>query len=150
MTNPLVAFYEGTGTDDRVRRPVDYWNFSHDELEGLHDYIQWLFPLRERSAFNPDAPVLDDATIARFRSDAVIRRNMQRSLAVMRGFYEDPAWLRPGNHNYLRLTRILKSLSLVGLEGEAQELLARLEEIYVTRAAVIGSRTLDFWRRAVG
>jgi len=150
MTNPLVAFYEGTGTDDRGRRLDDIWTFSHDELEGVHDYIQWLFPLAERSAFNPDAPVLDAATIARFKSDATIRRNMQRSLAMMRGFYEDPEWLSPGNHNYLRLTRILKSLSLVGLDGEARQLLAWLEEIYKTHAPVIGTRTLDFWRRAVG
>ena len=63
----LIGFYSGKGTDDRGRRIDEIWSFSHEELEAVHDYIQWLFPLAERSAFNPGAPLLDDETIARFR-----------------------------------------------------------------------------------
>ena len=32
-------------------------------LERTHDYIQWLFPLPERSSANPDAPRLSSADI---------------------------------------------------------------------------------------
>ena len=59
-------------------------------------------------------------------------------------------WLAPMNHNFLRLTRILRSLSLLGLEAEAQALLAALENLYQGGAEeIIGARTLAFWRGAV-
>ena len=161
----LLGFYSGTGSDDRGRRLEEIWRFSHDELEDIHDYIQWLFPLAERSAFNPGAPVLDDATIERFRADETLRRNVERSLDVMLDFYgfardenrivQSPAfaeraanWLTPGNHNFLRLTRILKSLTLLGLEERAAQLLERLESVYASNQQVIGQRTISFWRRA--
>ena len=163
----LVAFYGGTGSDDRGRRLEEIWRFSHDELEDIHDYIQWLFPLTERSAFNPGAPVLDDATIERFKSDATLRRNIERSLDVMLDFYgftrdrnrivQSPAfaersanWLTPGNHNFLRLTRILKSLTLLGLEERAAQLLECLEAVYASNRQLIGQRAISFWRQAGG
>src|SRR5690242_21526611 len=62
----LLGFYRGTSRDDRGRRIDEIWSFSHEQLEAVHDYIQWLFPLAERSAFNPGAPLLDEETIARF------------------------------------------------------------------------------------
>ena len=163
----LLEFYNGTGSDDRGRRIEDVWRFSHDELEDIHDYIQWLFPLAERSAFNPGAPLLDDATINRFRSDDTLRRNMERSLKLMLAFYgleiagasirrasdfpgRSANWLTPGNHNFLRLTRILKSLATLGFANRATQLLACLEEIYATHERVIGPGTIAFWRRAAG
>ena len=162
----LLGFYSGTGSDDRGRRLGDIWRFSHDELEDIHDYLQWLFPLAERSAFNPGAPLLDDATIQRFKSDATLQRNLERSLDVMLDFYgfacdgdhivqsssfgERAAnWLTPGNHNFLRLTRIMKSLTLLGVAPRARELLDRLEELYATHGRVIGERTMSFWRQSV-
>ena len=117
----LIRFYTGTGTDDRGRTIADVWRFSTDELEDVHDYIQWLFPLAERSAFNPAAPLVDAETARRFQSDAVLRKNLERSLELMLEFYDlaEPSdrlerrrpWLTPHNHNFLRLTRMLKSLS---------------------------------------
>jgi hypothetical protein len=160
----LLEFYSKAGSDDRGRRIEEIWRFSHDELEAIHDYIQWLFPLAERSAFNPGAPLLDDATIQRFRSDATLRANLERSLEVMLDFYgfvrdEDRIvqgrsfgersvnWLTPGNHNFLRLTRILKSLTLLGLANRAAQLLACLENVYAANKTVIGARTIGFWRQ---
>ena len=156
----LIAFYSGTGTDNRGRRLDEIWSFSHEELEAVHDYIQWLFPLRERSAFNPGAPLLDDETIAQFREDAALRGNLERSLRVMLDFYglaiagheilrvptfgaRSRVWLTPHNHNFLRLTRIIKSLSLLGLHDRATRLLACLEGI-----PNISEETRRYWRQA--
>src|SRR5947208_12141820 len=83
----LLRFYSGEGTDDRDRTIADIWCYSHNELEAVHDYIQWLFPLAERSAFNPSAPLLDEETMEVFRSDDGLRRNVERSLRVMLDFY---------------------------------------------------------------
>jgi len=62
----IVAFYEGSGRDDRGRSLDDLLGFGDAALECTHDFIQWLFPLRERSGANPAAPRLDDATVAAF------------------------------------------------------------------------------------
>jgi hypothetical protein len=162
----LLAFYRGERTDDRGRRIDEIWRFSREELEAVHDYIQWLFPLAERSAFNPSAPLLDEATMAVFRSDDGLRKNVERSLRVMLDFYglaiagkeilrvptfseRARNWLTPGNHNFLRLTRILKSLTLLGHADRAAQLLACLEEVDRHRPGVIGATALGYWRRAV-
>ena len=162
----LLQFYSGEATDDRGRGIADVWCFSHAELEGVHDFIQWLFPLAERSAFNPNAPLLDDETIQRFREDELLRKNVERSLSVMLDFYglaivgnrvvraktfaeRARTWLTPGNHNFLRLTRILKSLSVLDHETRAKELLECLEEIQRENSSIIGKATLGYWRNAI-
>ena len=161
----LLRFYRSEGADDRGRRIEGIWRFSFDELEGVHDYIQWLFPLADRSAFNPGAPLLDGPTIAQFRDEKLLRTNVHRSLDVMLDFYglaidseyigpglrfneRAENWLTPGNHNFLRLTRILKSLSLLGHEMRAAMLLACLEDIYRGAHKTIGERTIRYWREA--
>ena len=149
VTLSLLRFYEGTGTDDRGRRLDDVWRFSDEQLEDVHDYIQWLFPLTERSAFNPGAPIIDEATIQRFRTDEALQNNLERSYQRMREFYRDMQWVTPGNHNFLRLTRILKSLTLLGLGHRAEDLFSWLEDIYAQHEGTIGARTLAFWRGAL-
>ena len=161
----LSAFYARKGTDDRGRRIDEIWSFSNEELESVHDYIQWLFPLAERSAFNPGAPLLDDETIEQFREDAALRGNLERSLRVMLDFYglaiagheilrvptfgaRSRVWLTPHNHNFLRLTRILKSLSLLGLHDRATQLLACLGGIDQLRPGIISEETLRYWQAA--
>jgi len=162
----LLRFYRGDGVDEVGRRIDDVWRYSVEDLEGVHDYIQWLFPLDERSAFNPHAPLLDAATLAEVRRDETLRAQVERSLGVMLEFYgltlkgdqitrgpnfaeRSSDWLRPGNHNFLRLTRILKSLSLLGHEERAEQLLECLEGVYRERPAEVGSNTCGYWRRAV-
>jgi hypothetical protein len=59
-------------------------------------------------------------------------------------------WLTPGNHNYLRLTRILESLCILHQRSYAMALFSCLDRLYRTDyGAVIGDRTLAYWRRQV-
>ena len=98
---------------------------------------------------------------------------MRRSLRLMLDFYgftllaaADPArgvtivpspsfavrshaWLTPGNHNHLRISRILKSLCILGLQREAREWFAALQLVYGEHVDTIGSVTYHFWRSAV-
>ena len=39
-------------------------------------------------------------------------------------------WLRPGNHNHLRLTRILRSLYILGEARAARVLFSALSDVY--------------------
>lgn len=162
----LLAFYAGTGTDDRGRSLADVQAMTDDELERVHDYIQWLFPLRERSGANPRAPVLDASAIAAFRAQPELRDRLRRSFARMLAFYglsadtegrvqlgasfaaRSRVWLSPGNHNHLRLTRMIRSLRTLGLESEAQALFSCLQEIYEQNASRITPTTFRFWNDA--
>jgi hypothetical protein len=52
-----------------------------------HDYIQWLFPLQEKSRFNPNAPILKEEDIYFFRVSQEIKHNLICSLRLMLSFY---------------------------------------------------------------
>lgn len=161
----LLAFYAGTAPDDRGRSLADVQSMTDDELEGVHDYIQWLFPLRERSGANPWAPVLDEPTIAAFLARPELRERLRHSFTRMLAFYglsmtggavrpnaafpaRSRVWLSPGNHNHLRLTRMIRSLRTLGLEAEAQALFSCLRELYEENASRITPATFRFWREA--
>ncbi|HZV77721.1 MAG TPA: opioid growth factor receptor-related protein [Candidatus Babeliales bacterium] len=164
----IVAFYEGSAPDDRGRFLDEIVNFGDDRLEETHDFIQWLFPLLEHSGANPSAPILDDAAIAAFRTRPELRAALRRSLDRMLAFYgfqwsgerivksasflERSQWLSPGNHNHLRLTRILRALYLLGEESAAQALFDALSDIYreerQTGRNRISDTTFAFWSNA--
>ena len=54
----LLGFLEGYDADARGRKLHEIWEFSDNQIESTHDFIQWLFPLTEPSQSQPDAPVL--------------------------------------------------------------------------------------------
>lgn len=123
--------------------------FDDATLEYTHDFIQWLFPLRERSGANPTAPRLDDATVEAFRSRPELRANLRRSYDRMLAFYKaDLRWLTPGDHNHLRLTRMMISLRTLGLEEEARELFDYVTGLAAQRGGVAAD-TLRYWRDAL-
>jgi hypothetical protein len=61
-------------------------------------------------------------------------------------------WLHAGNHNHLRLTRMLRSLRVLGLEREAATLWDALRVLYERERAAgrrtITAETFAFWERA--
>jgi Opioid growth factor receptor (OGFr) conserved region len=57
-------------------------------------------------------------------------------------------WLTPGNHHHLRLTRILRSLRLLGLESESQALFRALSQLYESHQGRITFKTYEFWKNA--
>lgn len=166
----LVAFYRGEGRDHRGRSLTDIHEFDYYELEFHHDYIQWLFPLPEPSGANASAPLLSKEDIAAFQSDASLRKALLQSFELMLQFYglqltdgdanveivrganfdeRSNVWLTTGNHNFLRISRILRSLSLLGCRKYALAFLTCLENIYAEEAPAIGTTTMGYWRRAV-
>ncbi len=57
-------------------------------------------------------------------------------------------WESP-NHNWLRISRILRSLILLGLDREARAFYDWLEAAYRNRRFPIDSDTFGYWQRAV-
>lgn len=163
----LLRFYRGEGTDSESRRLVDTWAWDDDRWEEVHDFIQWLFPLAEPSRFNPDAPLLTDVDIAAFRSDELLRGNLRKSFGRLLTFLGltvneqgqvstgpnfatrmPDVWSVP-NHNWLRITRVLRCLSVLGLGSEAHALFERLDAIYSSRRFPILDDTFRYWTEAV-
>jgi Opioid growth factor receptor (OGFr) conserved region len=172
LQSDLVRFYSGAGPDHRGRYLKDIQQWSDDRLEAVHDYIQWLFPLPEPSAFNAAAPVLTSTSIGQFRAQPELQQKLRASFLRMMDFYglelhsgekivvtrgadfaaRSRVWLSAGNHNHLRITRILRSLKLLGLEAEATAFFDCLSEIYQDEQkepfAAISEETMFYWREA--
>jgi hypothetical protein len=163
----ILDFYRGTGGTSTGWRMDEILAWPDTEIEGVHDFIQWLFPLPEKSMANPFAPVLDKPTISAFHHEAKLQEALRTSLGRMLTFYGFvpkaeaivPAadfevraqnWLTPANHNHLRLTRMIRSLRVLGLESEAQALWNALQDVYASDEGKnsISERTYKFWTRA--
>lgn len=166
MPSPLLDFYHHQGADHAGRSLRKVWAFSHDELERQHDFIQWLFPLPEPSGVLPQAPILTPDDIDAFVRNESLRHTLRCSLNLMLDFYgyewrggevgaapnamaRQRVWLTRGNHNFLRLTRMLRSLTLLGEGVAAQALLGALEAIAAEYPEVVGATTVRYWRGAV-
>ena len=168
----IVAFYSG-GTDDRGRTLERILAWTDEQLEVVHDYIQWMFPTVARSGVNPSAPLVRDATRTAFAARPELRDALRRSLDRMLSFYglrrTDHAgdvrieidgshfanrarvWLHPGHHNHLRLTRIMQCLAALGLMAEAQALQRCLvTDVYEgPGAGQISTDTYEYWTDAL-
>jgi opioid growth factor receptor-like protein len=162
----LLNFYRGLGTDIEGRRLEEILAWPDDDLEEVHDFIQWLFPLPEPSQFNPDAPLLTKEDIAAFKSDPVLQANLMKSferivaflgLALSEGKVVNgpnfkarlaDVWTSP-NHNWLRISRILRSLTLLGMAAQAQALYEWMEATYTSRKFPISAETFRYWTQAV-
>lgn len=172
--SPLIAFYSGHGADHRGRTLSGILGSSDEWLEREHDYIQWLFPIGERSPYNPEAPIVDSEAIDAFARQSDLRSNQQLAFQRMMLFYgfevdydidddgtitvyvdrsknferQAQRWLRPTNHNYKRITRILKSTSLLSSPHLARGLGEALVLLGRDSGGRIGSQTLAIWKSA--
>jgi hypothetical protein len=164
----LIAFYRGLEANNNQATLEQILNWDDNNLEQVHNYIQWLFPLETPSGPNPTAPVLDQVTIQAFRQDPALKAQVLRSFHRMLAFYglqwNEPArvisrtpnfnaraavWLTPANHNFLRITRMIHSLCLLGLLEQGRALLTIMEHIAGNEgAATVSPATLQFWRGA--
>ena len=173
-TAAILSFYRGHGTDHRSRALSQIVQISDRWLEETHDYIQWLFPLYVRSQFNPHAPLLNDEVRSAFtdpasRDRAALQRNFGAAIYRMLVFYgysvspvapDDVSptgewrakadnWLTGGNHNFLRITRMLRSMMLLGREPLARSFHACLIAVARAHPTIISQRTVGFWNEAV-
>ncbi|KAL7837222.1 hypothetical protein SRHO_G00269330 [Serrasalmus rhombeus] len=117
-----------------IRDFHQYWFRDYKKLENTHSYIQWLFPIQEQGV-NHCAHVLTQKEIKFFRKDGELKRRLLKSYTLMLDFYgiklldentgkvgHAENWserfenLNRKTHNNLRITRILKSLGILGFE----------------------------------
>src|SRR5262245_52979525 len=79
-------FYSG-GRDTEGRTLDEILAWDDDRREAVHDYIQWVFPTRQPSGVNPDAPLVTEATVRAFACDEALPARLKRAFGRMLGFY---------------------------------------------------------------
>lgn len=163
-TRKLLTFYRGVGLTDRGYRFHEVLGWPDDQWEQVHDFIQWVFPTLQRSGFHPEAPVLTPEAAKLWESDPTLAGNFGlaferwlRFIGVGRdardgfAFGANPnpgVWEWP-NHNWLRMTRVLTCLRLLGRHADATNFGAFLLNVAAPRYN-IDEETLGYWRGAVG
>lgn len=164
-------FLIGVGSDNQNRKLNYVLNYSDDQLETIHDYIQWLFPTDVPSKFNQKAPVLSIDEFLELRRERSVQLGVKQAFFRMLKFYgltygpkiergsnwdTHSWWIKRPTHNDLRITRIIRALTLFGLTDEADrfiEVLLRLHaEDRVDKEGPItdgiGRNATDFWVQA--
>lgn len=161
----VQAFLEGAKPGPRGLRLAELLVEDDEFFEDCHDFVQWLFPLNSASAYHPKAPVLTVDELAAFSHEAFA--GTERAFERMMSFYglvyvrervmPGPNWDKRmvdwaviPTHNSLRLTRILRSLSMQGHHVRAQALLGFLNGLFAD-AHVPEQRREErkYWQQAV-
>ena len=151
----IVDFYRGEDTDVENRLLSEMHGYSDDKMEASHTFIQWMFPLHEKSYHAVNSPVLTKNDVKEIQSSQLIKQNMRISLVhflKFLGYSEDVDqkkiqwWANTGNHNLLRITRVIRSLRLFGLEDEAYRFYKMMDKVASERG--ISNTTRDFWKLA--
>jgi hypothetical protein len=107
------------------------WFGNYDLLEERHNYIQFLFPIRETGMSS--VPPLSKNESIEFQKSKELQAKLVQSFQLMLDFYgmqyvdgvfgrskeykECYDNLNTSSHNYLRITRVLKCLGMCGLEN---------------------------------
>lgn len=117
-----------------IEEVLNKWKGDYEKLEHNHTYIQWLFPLREQG-LNFYAKELTTYEIEEFKKTKEAIRRFFLAYKMMLEFFgiklidkngnvaravnwqERFQHLNESQHNYLRITRILKSLGELGYES---------------------------------
>ncbi|KAI0398027.1 opioid growth factor receptor conserved region-domain-containing protein [Xylariaceae sp. FL0594] len=175
----LVDFYDpGTKGADAKGRTLDtILAWPDAELERCHDYIQTVFPLPEASGVSSSAPILEAATVELFRRTPELQARVRDMFVRMLSFYgfdtevgDDhlgvtiiiipskdrfkaqrgyARWVKWGDHNHLRITRIIRSLRVLGLGDAARSFYDAVRTVQTQKGGSAISRTsIEYFTRA--
>lgn len=165
--NELLLFYYGSHPDHRGRLLAEIIRQDDAWWEQAHDFIQWVFPLNELSRASMNAPLVDPRTLDAFRSGELLRQHMRAAVGRMLAFlglrfdgftlataaswpHRKSVWFTESGHNSLRITRMLKSMSLLGLHDDALKLHAGLQVLCDSQPDCgITAESRKHWRDAV-
>ncbi|KAK3512926.1 hypothetical protein QTP70_028993 [Hemibagrus guttatus] len=146
-----------------------HWFGDYHNLEYVHSYIQWLFPIQEKG-LNFASRELSLTEIKLFCEDEEMKKRLLTSYKLMLDFYgiqlvnEDTGevrraenWreqfenLNRNTHNNLRITRILKCLGLLGFKHYQAPLVHffLVETLVNERLPRVKKSALDYFMFAV-
>ena len=145
----LVDFLNGNGPDHQGRYLRDIWDFNDKAIEQTHDFIQWMFPLTEKSMSVPGVPTLSTADIEAIRTSEVARSNLDKSAQWYLGFLQrNDHWIKSYDHNHLRITRVIKSIRLLINNKFADEIKYEITLLLGGNISSVSEKSREFWANA--
>jgi Opioid growth factor receptor (OGFr) conserved region len=142
----MLDFFEGRLRISQGFTISDILDYSDFELETDHRYIQWLFPNRKPSRFNPNAPLLTRDAVTKMKSSALAIEAFGQSLQMMVGFYKrNDHWLCESNHNHLRISRIIEATNFILGSASAASFLERIELRITEKGFPVSLKTVSIW-----
>ena len=147
----IVNFLTNNEPDFKNRFLKDIWNFSDEAIEHTHDFIQLLFPLNERSSEVFNRIYLDsNEAVQSIKANKLATENIVKSSKWFLLFLaRNSHWKRKHDHNYLRVTRIIKSLRLLVSDHEANKFYELFMQLVDENLKLkINSITLHYWENA--
>jgi hypothetical protein len=141
-------FLLGKGSDFKGRTIQDIWNYSDEEIESIHDFIQVLFPLNKKSQSVFNGYYLDtDDLIQNLKDNEQVKENIFKSSEWFLSFLKrHDYWKRRYNHNQLRITRVIECLRLLVGDDEANNFYKSVIELCKDKN--INKKTIGFWNNA--
>lgn len=149
MNTKLFEFYQGKGLDDQGRSIDQILGWDPNKFDQDHDFIQWLFPLQEPSEFNKNAPLLDPETRIAIINDVSAMCNVARAFLKFQNFMKEYNWATPNNHNFLRISRVIKSLVLLGRSVMAQHIFDLAKAQHQAFPEIISDKIFGYWSEAL-
>ena len=147
----FVNFLTNNEPDFKNRFLKDIWNFSDEDIEYTHDFIQLLFPLNEKSNAISNGIYLDsNEAILSIKANKLATENIVKSSKWFLSFLaRNSHWKRKHDHNYLRITRIIKSLRLLVSDQEANKFYESFMQLVDENLkSKINITTLTYWENA--
>ena len=164
MTYPLaINFLACDEFDQNKNLASEYRKFTPEQWDCQHNVIQWAFPTKTASAFNPGAPVLPEdwefnwndrvhrhCAAVVLQLLAVYLKTLGIKIDEFGRFWLDTSgelkWFEPGDHNFRRFTRIIECLKLFGQSDVAAVFADFLiYDLAVTYPNIIDARSLAYW-----
>lgn len=147
--NGVLGFLNGTAEDIHGRTFDDVMAFSDAQIEHTHNFIQWLFPLTEPSLSVPGSPCLSDAEITSIKDSRAAVANLNMAADWFLNFLaRNQHWIKPYDHNHLRITRAIKSLRLLSGDKAAERFKASVIKATGDSMELIDVKARQFWEDA--
>ena len=145
----MLNFLKGNETDAYKRYLKDIWIMSDEQIENTHNFIQWVFPLNERSNAVPKSPILTNEEIISIKKSETAQKNIKKSVEWFLEFLSrNSYWICPNNHNHLRITRAIKSLRLIHSNEEAEKFKNSIMNLIQGNENKINSTSLKYWKNS--
>ena len=142
----IRGFLEGVERDSSGRDIEAVLSFDDSDIESIHNFIQWLFPLNEASRAVPNAPILSAQDILEISSSKASKLNLLRASEWYLGFLDrNKHWITKYNHNHLRITRVIKSIRLLAGDHEAENFRTKIFELLGDEKFRIDPKAVSFW-----
>jgi hypothetical protein len=138
----------------------DILEFDEGEIEDNHDFIQWIFPTKELSQYNYNAPQISEKFKNLLLSNEIVQDNFCKSCRMFLNFIGFDCCGKEDNiiagiknkrkyfdlptHNLLRITRVLNSLNQIGKESCSKKLFAELDRIRNENPEKVSQLSFEF------